>query len=297
MFPKKKVPYLRRKLSKSDGNVERLIEQLLQDQDGEDERPVESEDQDQPRPGSSREPQVNQNEVERMAKAAGLSVSQCPACSGVPAIINTEEELLVCQRLECRRESCMICRAASHSPLPCKSTITRMMPSRDIDDDNALERKFRIYESHFYRMLHDSRWSIKSIDIIENPGMKRDFERKKKVFSKKGVPAKPIFAYHGTKKTNIKAITASNFDVKKAVRQAHGPGNYFSEYPQTALGYSDDGRELIVAEILPGCSYSGPALSWPLHNSKLVQVGADGYSQMVIIEDSSQILPVAVLHF
>ena len=96
MFPEKKVSYLWRKLAKSDGNVERLIEQLLQDQDGEDERPVESEDQDQPRPGSSREPQVNQNEVERMAKAAGLSVSQCPACSGVPAIINTEEELLVC---------------------------------------------------------------------------------------------------------------------------------------------------------------------------------------------------------
>ena len=81
------------------------------------------------------------------------------------------------------------------------------------------------------------------------------------------------------------------------MRQVHGPGNYFSEYPQTALWYSDDKRALIVAKILPGKSYKGSGVSWLKYNSKLVQVRGGGYSEMVIIEDTSQILPVAVLHF
>ena len=127
--------------------------------------------------------------------------------------------------------------------------------------------------------------------------MRREFERKKEEFCKKGVPDKPIITYHGTKKANIEAITASNFDMKFAVRQVHGPGNYFSEDPKTALSYSDDKKQLIVAEILPGLSYSGAALSWPQYDSKVVEPGKDGYSQMVIIQDSSQILPVAVINF
>ena len=90
IFPAKSVTFLRRKLSESDGNLERLTEQILMDPEGEEERPVDkpredldvggelSEDveespadltmdvtaeHDEPRPGSSRELQVDQNEV------------------------------------------------------------------------------------------------------------------------------------------------------------------------------------------------------------------------------------------
>ena len=75
-----------------------------------------------------------------------------------------------------------------------------------------------------------------------------------------------------------------------------GRGNYFSEFPEKARTYSDDRKQLILCEILPGLSYSGPDLTWPSHNSKLVKPGAEGYSRMVIIEDHHQILPVAVIH-
>ena len=88
MFPRKSVDYLRKKLSESDKNLGNLIGQLLMDPDGEEERPVDqpredpggvlSEDveespadltmdvtaeHEEPRPGSSRELQVDQNEV------------------------------------------------------------------------------------------------------------------------------------------------------------------------------------------------------------------------------------------
>ena len=234
----------------------------------------------------------------REAKAAGKvsQISQCPACQKELFIRNSDDDFLQCPYEECFQRSCRLCRRVNHLPFPCKSTITRMKPSRDFDEENDLERKFRMYESHFYRMLHDSSWSIKSIDIVENSWNKREFDLKKEEFDKKKIPATSILVYHGTTKANIQAITASNFDVKKAVRQVHGPGNYFSEYPQTALWYSDDKMHLIVAKILPGKSYKGSGLSWPKYNSKLVKVGEGGYSEMVIIGDSSQILPVAVLH-
>ena len=79
-----------------------------------------------------------------------------------------------------------------------------------------------------------------------------------------------------------------------ARRQAHGPGNYFSEYPDTSLGY---GAGLIFCSILPGREYLGPAMSWPEHHSKLVAPDtAAGYSQMVIIQDKDQILPHCVIN-
>ena len=63
------------------------------------------------------------------------------------------------------------------------------------------------------------------------------------------------------------------------------------------LGYDDDEKQLILCEILPGLSYSGHALTRPGYNSKLVQpTSPEGYSQMVIIQDHHQIMPVAVIH-
>ena len=177
------------------------------------------------------------------------------------------------------------------------TTKVNVKPSRTVSED-PLQAKFRQFESHFLRQLTGpSRYRIQSMDIVENARMKKDFERKKAAFREKGIPAEPIYAYHGTKKTIVDLILQENFDVSKAVRQAHGKGNYFSEFPETALAYSDDRKQLILCEILPGRSYDGPNFTWPEHNSKLVQpTGPEGYSQMVIIWDHHQILPVAVIH-
>ena len=103
-------------------------------------------------------------------------------------------------------------------------------------------------------------------------------------------------------------ILQNNFDMKYAKRQAHGQGHYFSEFPDVSLGY---GPGLIFCQLLSGKEYNGTGLSWPGFNSKVmpknliwlinlskvVQPAAGtGHSQMVIIEDSDQILPICVIN-
>ena len=229
-------------------------------------------------------------------RKAGLKEVKCPTCQVEVFLQRPEETILECE--ECGSRSCLTCSTDDHSPFPCMVNTTKLnvKPSRTVTDD-PLQVKFRQYESHFLRQLGGAtRYRIESMDIVDNAWMKEDFERKKAIFREKGIPAEPIYAYHGTKKAVIGSILQKNFDVSKAVRQAHGKGNYFSEFPETALTYSDDRKQLILCEILPGLSYSGPNFTWPEHNSKLVQPGPEGYSQMVIIEDHHQILPVAVIH-
>ena len=63
----------------------------------------------------------------REATAAGLETSQCPACHGVVVILDPDDDLLVCHQEECRQKSCKLCRSVDHSPLPCRSTITRIV--------------------------------------------------------------------------------------------------------------------------------------------------------------------------
>ena len=84
----------------------------------------------------------------------------------------------------------------------------------------------------------------------------------------------------------------------------HSPGQLQSvqscpsgpwQFPEITLGYSDDQKQLILWKILPGFSDSGHVLTWLGYNFKLA-TGPEGYSQMVIIEDHHQILPVAVIH-
>ena len=232
-------------------------------------------------------------------RKAGLREVKCPApaCKAEVFTGSAEETILECE--ECGVRSCLTCSTADHSPLPCKVLTTKVTvkPSRALTDD-PLQTKFRLFHSHFFQQLgRGQRWSITSMDIVTNSRMKEDFERKKAAFKEKGVPAEAILAYHGTNSKAIDSILQENFDLNKNKRQVHGRGNYFSEFPETALRYSDDKKQLLLCEILPGLSYIGPELTWPGFNSKLVQpTGPEGYSQMVIIEDHQQILPVAVVH-
>ena len=231
-------------------------------------------------------------------RAAGYEIEKCPACQTELPVLNPDQDILSCEEPDCFKKFCKLCRKVDHSPMPCTSTKTNIRPSRNINEDDPMEARFRSFESHFYRMMAGlgGVLAIKSIDIIDNPWMKRAFKRKQQEYREKGVPSEPIFAYHGTRKDLIELIVNKNFDLSKAQRQAHGRGNYFSEYPNTALTYSDDRRHLILAQILPGKSYKGSNMQWPGFNSKLVQPASEGYSQMVIIEDNRQILPVAVIN-
>ena len=132
---------------------------------------------------------------------------------------------------------------------------------------------------------------------MKNARLETAFLKKQMEFKNRKIPHKSIFAYHGTKASVIDSILKDNFDISKAKRQLHGAGNYFSEYPNTALGYSDDNKHLIFCKILPGRQYKGRGMSWPDHESKLVLPNSEDYSEMVIIQDKDQILPICVLNF
>ena len=127
-------------------------------------------------------------------------------------------------------------------------------------------------DSHFYKMqaqqssLIRSR-KVKSVDVILNPRLVAAFEKKKKEFKKKGTKCDPIYAYHGTRVNVIDDILKTNFDLKFAKSQAHGRGNYFSEYPEVSLGY---GPGLIFCELLTGKEYRGPDLEWKKHGDSKV---------------------------
>ena len=125
-----------------------------------------------------------------------------------------------------------------------------------------------------------------------------DSNKKKNEFQRKNIPHKPIFAFHGTNAAVIDNILKTNFDYKGRMvhGNAHGPGNYFSEYPSTALGYSNDRKHLIFCQILPRRQYKGGSHSWPNHDSKLVSPDSNDVSQMVIIQDKNQILPYCVIN-
>ena len=59
-------------------------------------------------------------------------------------------------------------------------------------------------------------------------------EKERKRSSKRKIPAEAIYDYHGTNSNVIESILQDNFDLSKAARHAHGRGNYFSGFPETA---------------------------------------------------------------
>ena len=141
--------------------------------------------------------------------------------------------------------------------------------------------------------------SIKSIDIVQNETLMKAFEKKQEEFKArhcKKTSHEIIYAYHGTNPKVIDQILQENFDMNKALRQAHGRGNYFSEFPSTALNYSHDKKTLIFCKILPGKQYKGRNMTWEGHDSKLVDPDKNDVSQMVIIQNKDQILPCGVIH-
>ena len=179
--------------------------------------------------------------------------------------------------------------------------------SRDVNFQDPYEMYYNYAESHFRRMAADSPLSkeqvtIKSIDIVINKELSDKFERTKRNFKKQGIPEKEILAYHGTDKDNIDSILKTNLQVDYSRRQLYGKGNYFSEFPAISLNYGDG---LLLCRILPGKEYidSGNC-DIPLdYNSKKVLLKeipetdhANASGEIIIIENSDQILPFFVIH-
>ena len=71
-------------------------------------------------------------------------------------------------------------------------------------------------------------------------------------------------------------------------------GNYFSEFPDTSIGYGDG---LILFRVLPGLEWTGPGDKPPSYDSRKIGGNLEGFGDMLVIEDSSQFVPYAVYHF
>ena len=172
-----------------------------------------------------------------------------------------------------------------------------MKPSRTVNMDDPIESIYRVAESHFYRQSKTS-VKIQSIDIVRNSNFDAAFEKKQREFEQKKIPHEFIFAYHGTQEDLIDSILENNFDVKKAKRQLYGLGMYFTEYPDIALKYSDKKKQLILCKILPGRQYKGEEkfVSQEQYDSKLVNPDENDVSEMVIIQNSEQIVPYCVIN-
>ena len=117
---------------------------------------------------------------------------------------------------------------------------------------------------------------------------------KKQAFKRCGIKDEEIFAFHGTPFANVDSILQTNLQYQNVARahgQAHGPGNYFSEFPDVSLGY---GQGLILFQVLPGKEYEGGERDVPAgFNTKKVSGDNQGFGVMLIIKDSSQFLPIA----
>merc|ERR1712228_544883 len=135
-----------------------------------------------------------------------------------------------------------------------------MTPKREINLKDPNENLYRFAEGHFLRMIHDRSIQIKSMTIVQNPVLQTAFYQKQATFKANKISSKAIFAYHGTSSQVTDSILKNNFDLAFAQRQAHGRGNYFSEYPDVSLGY---GPGLIFCHILPGKEYVGNNHDWP----------------------------------
>ena len=190
-------------------------------------------------------------------------------------------------------------------------TVKKMKASRSVNFQDPFEMFYNFAESHFRRMSQQQA-TISSIDIVINKDLEDKFEATKKTFNSQGIPDKEILAYHGTDKKNIDSILKNNLQLSYARRQAHGRGNYFSEYPSVSLGYGDG---LLLCRILPGKEFvdSGGSNIPAGYNSKKVLLGgqfgrfrgavaattsatANVSGEMIIIENSDQILPFFVIH-
>ena len=177
-----------------------------------------------------------------------------------------------------------------------------MKASRQVNFQDPYEMFYNYAESHFRRMSKNQ-FTIKSIDIVINKELSVAFEKTKRNFKEKDIPNQEILAYHGTDKNNIDSILKANLQVAYSKRQRYGKGNYFSEFPAVSLKYGDG---LLLCRILPGKEYvnSDDCNIPPEYNSKKVLLRdlpgtdiANASGEMIIIENSNQILPFFVIHF
>ncbi|KAK2702201.1 hypothetical protein QYM36_019187 [Artemia franciscana] len=131
-----------------------------------------------------------------------------------------------------------------------------ILPSRSFDPSDELKYHFRVPDSQFRRFCK-TRVNVVKVTYVVNPLLESEFvETLKKFREKYGNEVKeavPILEFHGTSiASNIDSILKSNFQSYDIKVTAYGYENYFSDFPETSLGYAGGVKALVLCMILPG---------------------------------------------
>ena len=170
------------------------------------------------------------------------------------------------------------------------------------EDERKMNIEFKKAETLFRRVLkrrmpENSIPSISSIDIIRSHPLETAYSMQKEAFEMNNISTNEIYVYHKCEISiddkeqvvhyNLKAENASGF--------TFGRGIYFSEYPDLKIGLSVSG--LLLCKVMPGKEYLDQSYRLiPEHyNSKRVLASA-GSEEILIVENSSQILPCYFIH-
>ena len=134
---------------------------------------------------------------------------------------------------------------------------------------------------------------VKSVEVIKSPILETAYSRQQDAFRMKKVSTKEIFVYHKCSlppEDKIQLIH-HNLQVENASGFTYGRGIYFSEYPDVELGFIGSG--LLLCKVMPGNEYLDKSyrLIPDDYNSKRV-LASEGREEILIIENSSQILPL-----
>lgn len=182
-----------------------------------------------------------------------------------------------------------------------------LLPSRHFDATDDLDMNFRLAESQFLRLGLSKSNKVKSVDYYINPSLLKKFRLKQEEFQIKyheGTNTNCVLAFHGTAEENIESIVRNNFSMDKCRRGMYGAGIYFSEFPNISEGYAVGSNQLLLCKVLPGKSYECPhtrqmndAPLEPGYDSHIVEADDSGRGKMLVIFDSSQILPTYIIHY
>ena len=246
------------------------------------------------------------NEMDKRFDSVLLRASSSESTSS--HIIYKSSHILVTDRVEFSLEQ--IKTSSDHGLKNGTFQKIKLEPQRNFLMKDEKQEYCRMALSQFYQGCTNQGRSIKSISSIHlffNPDLEKNFERKESEFKEKYTNPKyheQIIAFHGTSYPDPDQIMKDNFSLDKIKRTAHGYGIYFSEYVSTSMIYTGNTGQLILARVLLGKSEvaskcekmkDGCRNICEDHDSHTVEPSEQGHSNMVIIQNVDQILPMFII--
>ena len=157
-----------------------------------------------------------------------------------------------------------------------------------------IQRAISLYNADCYKRTRDHLYShcvysqpkIKTVRIAVNHRLSRDYEDARKAFVKDGKDMKEVYAYHATKRKNVKSIIETNLDPNQTPvhGRAYGNGCYFSEQPDFTQKYDQHCMFIFKLILVKG-----------MHTK--VKPNKAGYCQQLVLKDVNLFKPMFVLYF